>query len=206
MSKRQAYHHGNLRQQLIQTALELIAAEGAERVSLREIARRSGVSASAVYHHFADKQALLAAVATQGYLQLSAELGAALETAGPDPLQRHLTLGRAYLRFAQHHPATLRAMFSPEVSDCPTAELEQSANGAFSLLTANLAAGQAAGLFKAESPVLLGLAVWSQLHGLAVLLLDGHVQATLKAAAPELKPSPELIESLLQVYLGALRP
>src|SRR5918999_5020029 len=115
------YHHGNLRRGLLDVALATIRAEGVEGLTLREIGARLGVSRTALYRHFADKRALLAAVATEGFRALRQQLVAAWEEGGRGDAAFH-AMGVAYVRFAVANPAHYRVMFGGFVD----AEAEES--------------------------------------------------------------------------------
>ncbi|MGD1935630.1 MAG: TetR/AcrR family transcriptional regulator [Candidatus Phaeomarinobacter sp.] len=110
-----SYHHGNLRQDLLQRAAEVIAGDGIEKLSLRALARDLGVSHSAPARHFKDKTALLSALAEESYTRVVAELDAAMEAAGSDAMARYNAIGKALVAFALERPAYFRAMFHPEV-------------------------------------------------------------------------------------------
>nr|MBA3541734.1 TetR/AcrR family transcriptional regulator [Deltaproteobacteria bacterium] len=104
------YHHGNLRETLVKVALRAIAEDGLEGFTLREVARRAGVSAPAVYRHFADKDDLLVAVASECAERLAAVMVEAVERAPAHPLERFRATGIAYVRFAVAHPEHFRAI------------------------------------------------------------------------------------------------
>jgi len=167
------YHHGNLRRALLDATLQLIDERGVEGLTLREVARQAGVSAAAPYHHFADKAALVAALATEGYVALTAALHAAW-AAEDDPAERIAALGVAYVRFAVAHPAAFRLMFRPELrgprEDAP---LAQATAAAYGVLVAGIRVAQDAGVIAPGDPAPLVLAAWATVHGLAVLLVDG---------------------------------
>ncbi|WP_375393297.1 TetR/AcrR family transcriptional regulator [uncultured Sphingomonas sp.] len=165
MSTSRTYHHGSLREALIQAALAQI--EAGEPLSLREAARRAGVSATAVYRHFPDKQALLGAVARAGLAQLGAAQHAAYDAAGGGAAGFNAT-GIAYVRFALAHPALFRLIFGQPVGDVLAAG---SGDDAMTFLLANAAALAPPGV---EARV-FALQAWSIAHGLAMLMLDGAV-------------------------------
>lgn len=163
-----SYHHGDLKRALVEAALVLLAQEGAGALGLREVARAVGVSASAPYRHFRNREALLAAVAREGFLQFNAALQAA---AAGVPESEHLAaMTRAYVRFALAHPALFRLMFSPDVPLDADPELRQAADAAFASL-AQLAARVAP-----QEPRIMALATWSLVHGLSHLLLDDQIR------------------------------
>ncbi len=165
------YHHGDLRRALLEAALSLVAEGRMAEVSLREVARRAGVTYAAPYHHFANKSALLAAVACQGFEGL---VEALLRAAAR---RRTLTaellaMAQAYVEFALAHPSHYRVMFLPEIKESPEAtELHAAADRAFGLLVERVARARPG----EPEPALLSLAtaVWAALHGLSLLAIDG---------------------------------
>lgn len=170
---RVTYHHGNLRQALIDAALAIIAEDqDAANVSLREVARRVGVSQAAPYRHFADKDALLVAVAEEGFQRL---LRALQVDAGsdPDPLARLQASGVAYVKFAIAHPAHYRVMFSTfRVEQGNDSSLNAVAGETFAVMVDMISAGQAVGAIQPDNPRKLAWVTWSLVHGLALLLID----------------------------------
>ncbi len=188
------YHHGDLRRALLHAGLALVAERGVDGLTLREVARRAGVSRAAPYHHFADKSALVAALAERGFEELEAALRAVAEGEPGTPLDRLRRLGVGYVRYAVEHPATFRLLFRPElrlpVLPGPTAEgsagsapggtagrpdLDAAAHAGlatFRLLRDTVVAARNAGLVAGETDA-LALAAWCSVHGLATLLLDG---------------------------------
>ncbi|MCJ2188113.1 TetR/AcrR family transcriptional regulator [Novosphingobium beihaiensis] len=153
---------GNLRTRLIGAAERLLDEQGEAAVTLRALARETGVSAMAPYRHFADKAALLGAVAEAGFAQLAAVLEEA--DAQEDPRSALVAQGQAYFRFAQDRPALFRLMFGGK----PVCEAPPQAHGdAFAVLFRRVS-GMAAG-----DPQTAALAAWSTVHGLATLALDG---------------------------------
>ena len=166
-SNRSSYHHGALRPALIAAARGLLDEGGPDAVGLREAARRVGVSATATYRHFKDKDALLAALATEGFREFGAALAAA--ESDPNPLS---TMGAAYIDFALAKPGMFRLMFSPMLSARrDDEELQAAARAAF----ATLARGVGARGDAPAGPQIPAAAIgaWSLVHGLSHLILDG---------------------------------
>jgi len=169
-----AYHHGNLRPALVEQGLVLLESSPQGEFSLRELARQVGVSANAAYRHFANKEALLAALAAEGFRRLqAAQMQAAMSTA--DLKEGFRKSGRAYVRFAQDNPALFRLMFGGLLSNEPSEELSQAAHAAFGTLQAAVA--QLLGIDDAEdhSVTVSAMSVWSLVHGLSHLVLDGQL-------------------------------
>ena len=185
---RQTYHHGDLRNSLIQAALALVAERGVEGFSLREAARVVGVSPSACYRHFSDREELLAAVAHEGLDALAEEMRVAAEPhAGPSPfdaVSRFWDYSGAYLHFALAHPAYFRVMHAvPKSEHSRDLMLPRSpavlAGGAMdALVDAGVVAPDVAGRAL--------LACWTSVHGLASLAVGGQLplsdELTLEAA------------------------
>ena len=175
-SPRRPYHHGNIRRALLDEALATIGAEGVDALTLREIGARLDVSRTALYRHFADKRALLAAVATEGFRTLRQQLHAAWEEEGRGDAAFH-AMGVAYVHFAIDNPSRYRVMFGgfvdPQADDT---ELAAEAEGAFRALVDAIAALQNDGIVHADDTVLMARYVWALVHGLAMLGIDGQLR------------------------------
>ncbi|MBC7896472.1 MAG: TetR/AcrR family transcriptional regulator [Cytophagaceae bacterium] len=172
------YHHGNLRRALLDEALVTIRAEGVEGLTLREIGARVGVSRTALYRHFADKRALLTAVATEGFRTLREQLVSAWDAGGHDDAAFQ-AMGVAYIGFAVANPSHYRVMFGGFVhAEVHDPELEVEAEGAFQALVDALAALQRDGVMRAEDIALMATHVWSLVHGVATLAIDGQLHRT----------------------------
>lgn len=172
------YHHGDLRQALLEVSTAIVDREGIEALTLREVARRLGVSHAAPSHHFADKTALLAAVATEGFRDLARASREALERAGPDPLEQLKATGVAYVRFAVDHPRRFRLMFGPELAECDIGALASGSASAFEVLVgAVTAALTARGRADPDRVRLTTISSWSLVHGLATLTIDRRLRA-----------------------------
>lgn len=181
--ERNRYHHGELREALVAAALRLVDEGDEGALSLREVARRVGVTYAAPYHHFADKQALVAAVAAEGFRTLGADMSRAEEGIA-DPFERLAAQGRAYIGFAIRRPALYRLMFQREQTD-PEAypELHAAADACFEALLGSVR--RALGPDADEQRV-IGVAIpaWAAVHGLASLWNEGPLRHKL----PELDP------------------
>lgn len=160
------YHHGDLKAALLEAAAALLDEGGVAAVSLREAARRVGVTPAATYRHFADKEALLAALATQGFEAFSKAMQQAVRKA-PEPFA---AMGVAYVRFAVRHPGMFRLMFGPAVADrSRSPELQAAIAKSTQVFDQGLKMrGDAAG-----DAGLAALRAWALMHGLAMLSLDG---------------------------------
>ena len=176
------YHHGDLPRALVASAVGLIEEEGREAFTLREVARRVGVSHAAPYRHFADKQALLAAAAAYGFRELGESTGTAFE-AERSPGEGFLAVGRAYIRFATQRPTLFRLMFDSGLEDADNA-LVEAKQGAFDVLLGAVAAAQQAGVIRSLDLVDVAITAWSTVHGLAHLMIDRVVEPRLEAVRP----------------------
>ncbi|HAI33906.1 MAG TPA: TetR family transcriptional regulator, partial [Alcanivorax sp.] len=167
------YHHGDLRRALVDEALVLLAESGDGGFSLRELARRVGVTANASYRHFANKDALLQALAAEGFRRLSAaQREAEAQVEGDETL---LAGGRSYIRFAHANPALFRLMFSVIPPHRRDDELREASRAAFETLRQAVARGWPGGEPDPDSVTRAALRAWALVHGLGQLLLDGQL-------------------------------
>jgi AcrR family transcriptional regulator len=167
--KRETYHHGALREELVEACVRLIEAEGIAAVSLRRVAREAGVSPGAPYHHFADRAALLSAISARGFELLTQDLLSAVgrpgTTSGGDEVSRTVA---AYVAFARRQPGHFQVMFRPELSEPEKHPAVQEAGDAALQVLTDLV-----GRLGVADPHALGLTLWATGHGLAALALDG---------------------------------
>lgn len=170
------YHHGDLRKALIEATLILIAEKGIGAFTIREVAKRAGVSHSAPYRHFKDKEALLFAVAKEGFDMMVAETKKRSEKHPDNPLARFQINGLSYIDFAINYPSHYRVMFNSGASkhECPK-DLVASSTESFKLLIDNICECQKLKLMKDVNPNELALAAWSIVHGYAMLFIDGFI-------------------------------
>jgi len=186
LATKKAYHHGNLRAALVAAALKEIAKTGPDGFSLRGVARRAGVSAPAVYRHFADKDALLAAVAEECWDRIGAALLAAVEAAPDDALERFRATGIAYVTFAVEHPEHFRAMSVPGLIERMSPDRMERANAWSTEERAALARAQEAGQIAALPLDDIMLAATSLTHGVAAQIVEGRFGKVDVARAREL--------------------
>jgi AcrR family transcriptional regulator len=183
---RQPYHHGDLRQALVDAAIELLREGGVDALTLRAAARRAGVSQAAPYRHFTDHADLLAAVATDGFARLQTTM---IESArkGSSPREGLRGLARAYVRFAVTHPAEYRIMFGSDTAGVGRfPQLDSQSRAVYQTLIDGIVALQQLRLVKAGDPIAIALTAWSTMHGLVMLALDGRVQLGPAAAGKSL--------------------
>ncbi len=170
------YHHGDLRRALLQAAVRTIQTHGIERLTLRAVGDTLGVSRTALYRHFADKSALLAAVAGEGFRMLRVELVEAWQGGG-EGREGFDAMGIAYVRFATTHPSHYRVMFGGHVDrEAGDEELHTEGAAAFQALVDAIVAQQKEGLVRPDDPNELALFVWATVHGIAMLAIDGRIQ------------------------------
>jgi AcrR family transcriptional regulator len=170
------YHHGDLRRALLEEALRTIQVDGVEQVTLRGVGEKLGVSRTALYRHFSDKQALVAAVGREGFRMLRLALTAAWEQHGRGR-EGFEAMGLAYVRFAVMHPSYYRVMFGRFIESCSKdAEFVQEATAAFQVLVDSLVEQQQAGVVRRDDPIMLARFIWSIVHGIAMLVIDGQLR------------------------------
>jgi AcrR family transcriptional regulator len=176
--RRDHYHHGDLQRALLREALRTIQAQGVEGLTLRAVGKTLGVSRTALYRHFADKSALLAAVAREGFRTLRLELLAAWENGGRGR-RGFEAMGEAYVRFAVAHPSHYRVMFGGFLATgAGDPALMAEASGAFQALVDALVAQQKAGLVRRDDPLQLARFIWAIVHGIARLAIDGQLHGS----------------------------
>jgi AcrR family transcriptional regulator len=169
------YHHGDLRRALLDEALRTIQKYGVEELTLRTVGERLGVSRSALYRHFADKQSLLATVGTEGFRKLRQTLGNAWEQNGRGHAGFN-SMGKAYVQFAVESPSHYRVMFGGFIeSAAKDAQFVAAANSAFQVLVDALIEQLNLGDIRRDDPVLLARFVWALVHGTAMLSIDGQM-------------------------------
>ncbi len=198
---RSSYHHGNLREALIQAALDLIASAGPNGFTLAEVARAVGVSGAAPYRHFKDRNALVAEIARQGFDKFADELFAAWDDGRPHPVAAIEAVARAYLGFARREPAFYAAMFEPGFPLEDDAALLTSSERAFGVLRLAADAATRSMPAPARPPALMvALHIWSMAHGVASLFIEGP-----SGSRRRLPMSPEdLLEAGLLIYLQSV--
>jgi AcrR family transcriptional regulator len=180
------YHHGDLRAACLRAALELLEEGGATALSLRAVARRAGVAPSAPYRHYADRDALLSAVAAVGYRDLAEDLAAAHPA--PSTVDDLAAVAAAYVQFALRRPALFRVMFG-EPCDRDSSE-RVAATAAISAYVGAIVERA----FPGPDPEALATAIWALVHGLAFLHLDGKLDAT----------TPDVVSARVQAAVRAL--
>lgn len=198
MAKR-GYHHGNLRQALVEAALDLIEEKGPTGFTLSEAAKRAGVTPAAVYRHFAGREDLIAEAARQGYEIFADVMQYAYDQGQPSALASFEATGRAYLAFARKHPGHYIAMFESGISVNRTPELAAASARARAVLErAAEDLGRHIPPDKRPPPAMFSAHVWALSHGV-VELFARNSPGTQSPFAPE-----DLLESGIGIYLRGL--
>lgn len=192
MTNKRTYHHGDLKNALIETAHTHISRDGARALSLREVARSAGVTHTASYRHFPNKESLLAAVAEQGFDLLTQAMRAATIAHAGDPVTALQLAGGAYVEFGVHYPEHLQVMFGGVIArteDYPA--LRAASKAAYEELLGIVREGLRLRLFHGPDERTIAVAAWSLVHGLAVLISGGkiHSEGGNAAGASELVPA-----------------
>jgi AcrR family transcriptional regulator len=190
------YHHGNLRAALLEQAERTVAGGGAHALSLRELAREIGVSHAAPRRHFADRQALLDALAEEGFERLGDELQRAVAGAGRSFGPRLHALSRAYIGFATRHPALLELMFAGKERD-GAGRVREAADQVMAIALAVFAEAQADGALPAGDPGRVAMVAFATLQGLAAMANGGMIDSA---------PVDEVVTDAIDQLLDGLRP
>jgi len=169
------YHHGNLRQALLDAALAAIREDGVAELSLRDVARRAGVSHAAPAHHFGDKAGLLTAIATVGFDRFAQAQRDARERGGADPTARFSWTGWAYVMFADQNREYFEIMFRPELLNGDDAGYRAAADAAHQVLLETMR--PALGALTEDQLLMQSTTAWALAHGLARLWLDGNLSS-----------------------------
>jgi AcrR family transcriptional regulator len=173
------YHHGDLKNALIEAGAEILSKEGVNGLSLRKVASRAGVSHAAPYAHFPDKQTLIAAISTEGYRMLYERIDAAVRLAQGDPLRELVEAAWAYVGFAISDPAHFKVTTSGVVEkekDYPAfVEISQKT---FALVVRIITDCQSGGILKPGPADVTAVSVWSIVHGIASLLIEDQISHT----------------------------
>jgi len=195
------YHHGNLKEALLQAALDLIAQKGAAGFTFADAARMAGVSPAAPYRHFRDRDELLTSIAQRGFEQFESQLSAAWDDGRPDTVTAFERVGKAYLAFAREEPSFYSAMFESGVPVDSAPGLMTASERAFGVIRA--AAERLAALAPPGTPrppaLMMALHIWTMAHGVASLFSRGDASRRKLPMSPE-----ELLEAEVLIYLRGL--
>ena len=166
---------GDLRQALLDAAVAALDEVGADQLSLREVARRAGVSHAAPAHHFTDKAGLLTAIATEGFAILVAYLAGTPRVGAGQPVDQLAALGRAYAQFAEENPGRFEVMFRPGLLRAGDPAFQRAGDAAFQALHHHIATCQSLGWREHTPTDALAAAAWALAHGIAVLRMQGSL-------------------------------
>jgi len=169
-----SYHHGDLKEALVAAALDLVDRKGPKGFSLAQVCRQAGVSVAAPYRHFADKEALLAAVAQSGFLLFQGYLEETVRPYENDPFESLRVLAVKYVEFARQNPSRFRVMFAADLQKSRFPELFATAHNAFVVVLKTI---ERCGTGRSASETyILAVSIWAQCHGIAVLAVDGFLR------------------------------
>ncbi len=171
-----SYHHGDLKNALIQAGVEILEKEGVTGLTLRKVAKYAGVSHAAPYAHFADKQALIAAISTEGFKQLNLKIESIRHQYESDPKRWLIETAWTYIQFALKEPDRFKLMFSSVLEkeqDYP--DFVEISKKNFGQLVSVVEGCQEVGVLKPGDPELSAVSIWGNVHGLVMLVLEGQI-------------------------------
>jgi AcrR family transcriptional regulator len=197
------YHHGALRDALLEAAERVLERDGLAGLTLRAVAREAGVSHAAPTHHFGDLTGLVSELAAIGFRQFNATMAAARAT-GTVPLEKSMAGAKAYVGYAQAHPGMYGLMFRTERLDMSRPSLHEAANASFAGLAAAVGASRHEQIFEEALSLEQAAAIaraWSLVHGFTTLLLDGRLADILRRL-PKGTSVETLLEAMLKLTMG----
>ena len=196
------YHHGDLPAALLKAVESAVAECGVSGVSLRDVARRAGVSHSAPAHHFGSKSGLLTAFATAGYELLASTVLNEVALSWPgDGASELAAIGRGYVRFAIAHPSHFVVMFRLDVLNAEDPQFVAASEAAYALLTATVERCEAAGRLHGRPAEVVAVSAWSLVHGLAALWLSGRLSERIAEQDPH-----RLAAAVAELFVDAVLP
>lgn len=195
------YHHGDLRNALLDGAYTMLSEGGIHHLSLRAVAKRIGVSHNAPYQHFPDKEALIAALSYQGFAKLTGVIDSTVDQMRNRPvIDRLLAVAQSYVQFMANHPAYLEVMFGPYPhQDYPG--LSEAALASFNRLVSLIEQGQSAGEIKTLNPREIAAMIWMTLHGVSTLFLPGKIPTDIVAH----RDPAQLASAFVQIVCEGIR-
>jgi AcrR family transcriptional regulator len=189
------YHHGDLRKALIAIAIDLLAEDGVQALSLRKIAQKAGVSHNAPYMHFADKEAVLVAIAEEGFRLLAVDVDSAISQVGGNTREQLIAASQAYVRFAIGHPDRVQVMFRP-VEPTKYPSLVETSQASLNRLFELVKYGQENGELNSGDTQAMTKAIWAMAHGISAISI-----AYKTSIMPSTKPSSEDITAMFVGFL-----
>jgi AcrR family transcriptional regulator len=197
-----SYQHGNLREAILKVSLQVIEKKGEQALSMRDLAKMTGVTHQAPYRHFKDKDALLAALAQDGFEQLYALMVENLKSA-TDPMEKLERIIQNYMAWAFEHPDHFRLMFSRHIPEYETSEsLQKVTNQTLELILKVVEENQEAKNLRPGDPRPLARHFWASIHGATLLLIDRQFKPLNKIA----NPVPQLAKDILWNLVNGLKP
>ena len=173
------YHHGDLKNALIQAGIEILSVDGIKGLSLRKVAKHAGVSHSAPYAHFTDKQALIAAISTEGFKQLHSQIESVKKSYGEESGALLIETAWAYVQFALNEPDRFKLMFSSALEkEKEYPDFVEISQNNFRQLVEIVERCQQSNILKDGDSDLIALSVWGTVHGFVSLLLEGQISHT----------------------------
>ena len=201
------YHHGALREALLQAAERVLERDGLAGLTLRAVAREAGVSHAAPTHHFGDLTGLVSELAAIGFRQFNAAMAASCDAA-TSPLERALARPKAYVAYAQAHPGMYGLMFRTERLDYSRPSLHEAAESSFAGLANAIGAMRQEPIRGNALTIEQGAAIaraWSMVHGFTMLLLDGRLEDILERL-PDGTTAEQLLEAILKSTVAGRLP
>ncbi|MEH6567700.1 MAG: TetR/AcrR family transcriptional regulator [Halioglobus sp.] len=179
------YHHGDLRAALLEAALDIITERGPQKLTIREVARKAGVSHTAPYRHFANKDDLIVAVVKQGFELMSQTMLDKKTAAEADPISQFAASGTAYVDFALQHPAYYRVMYSGDLlTSTGQHTLQHTSAETFAELVSDVKTCQELGIIRTGNPTLQALSLLCTIHGFVTMVIDNRVSSLLGEGYP----------------------
>ena len=176
---RKNYHHGDLKNTLVSAGISILAKEGVAGLTLRKVARRAGVSHAAPYAHFSDKQALIAAISTEGFKRLYDAMDSVISSYPDDPLKQLVAGAWAYVQFGVSDPDHYKVTFSgvlEKEKDYPA--FVEISHRTFTRVVTIVKDCQQGKFLRQGSPEIMAVSIWGQLHGLVMLFIEGQISHT----------------------------
>ena len=199
------YHHGDLRHALIAGGLRVLAEQGVHGLNLREVARVAGVSHTAPYRHFADKDALVAAIAEDGFHKLAVVIDSANQCDSDRVTDKLLMAGELYVRFALEHPDHFKVMFSGVRDVAAHPDLYAISKQGFNFLLTTITEAQRRNELAAGEPEALAKTIWALMHGLATLLIDKQFPALSGTFDAQKQHAQQLARQCMQTLMTGMQ-
>ncbi len=202
VKSKKSYFHGNLREAILMTSLRLIEESGVDHLSIREVAKATGVTHQAPYRHFKDREELLAALAQDGFEKLFIDLSKFIEGA-TEPLQRATKIGEGYLHWAINNKEHFRLMFNRSVPDYETsAGLQAASDKLLQLVLSVVSENQAAGNIRDGDTRSIARKLWAAVHGVSVLFIDQQF----KPLRDDKGSAQKVVKEMISNLINGLRP